>query len=208
MPGPRDVRATLDEPATDEGWTAGSDGDTDRCVVACPPHPQHGGSRSDRRLRAVSAALTGRGVACLRIDYGSWDEGTGERADAARALDWAGKRYDAVGPFGYSFGGAVALLVAAERADLRAVAALAPAPGLPNGADAAGALGRVEAPTLVVCGERDDTVDCERVATAARAAGKTVERLPADHHFVGGTDAVADTVGPFLAEHTSPAGPE
>jgi hypothetical protein len=38
-----------------------------------------------------------------------------------------------------------------------------------------------EPPTLVVCGERDDTVDCERVA---------------------------DTVGPFLAEHTSPAGPE
>lgn len=194
IPGPRDVRATLDEP------TDGA-GERDRCVVACPPHPQFGGSRSDRRLRAVSDALGARGVACLRFDYGPWDEGTGERGDAAAAIAWAGERYDAVGLFGYSFGGCVALVTAGDAdtgASVAAVAALAPAPGLSDGSDAVAAVESLDRPVLVVCGDRDDTVDCESVATAAERVGHTVERLPADHHFVGQHERVGETVAAYL----------
>ena len=126
VPGPREVEATLDSPA-EETTTH------DACVVACPPHPQMGGKRTDARLTALGEYLAERGVACLRFDYGPWDEGTGERADAGNALDWAAERYGSVGLFGYSFGSAVALLVASERADVRCVSALAPAPGLPDG---------------------------------------------------------------------------
>jgi alpha/beta superfamily hydrolase len=197
------VKATLDSP--DDGGADTPDKSdthhTDACVVACPPHPEYGGRRSDRRLRAVADALVDRGVACLRFDYGPWDEGRGERRDAENALDWAGERYDRVGLFGYSFGGAVALVVAADRTDLEAVAALAPAPGLPDGSDAAAALDRIGAPTLLVYGERDDTVEWERVVERARAAGHAVEAVPADHHFVGQSDVVADAISPFLADN-------
>ncbi|MFB6303693.1 MAG: alpha/beta hydrolase, partial [Haloferacaceae archaeon] len=62
VPGGRDVRATLDRT-----------GDADAAVVACPPHPQHGGHRGDERLVAVAERLTDAGVDCLRIDYGPWD---------------------------------------------------------------------------------------------------------------------------------------
>ncbi|MEF8822225.1 MAG: alpha/beta hydrolase, partial [Halovenus sp.] len=42
LAGARDVRVSLDG------------GESDRVVVACPPHPQLGGDRHDSRLRAVS----------------------------------------------------------------------------------------------------------------------------------------------------------
>jgi hypothetical protein len=189
VPGGRDVRATLDSV------------DGDAVVVACPPHPQHGGTRRDGRLRAVGDALGERGIDCLRFDYGPWDEGRGERADARNALRWATERYDRVGLFGYSFGGAVALVTAADSDDARpdAVSALAPISRLESGASAADAVYDVSVPMQVCYGVRDDTADWQAVVEAARAAGATVEELPADHFFVGQEAKVATTVADFLA---------
>jgi alpha/beta superfamily hydrolase len=101
VPGGRDVRATLDAP------------EADACVVACPPHPGMGGKRTDARLEAVSDALS-PDVACLRFDYGPWDEGYGELADARNAVAWARGEYQTVALFGFSFGGCVSLLAAAR----------------------------------------------------------------------------------------------
>jgi len=189
IPGPRDVRGALDAP----------DGDPDRAVVACPPHPQMGGSRSDQRLQAVSDALCERGVACLRFDYGPWDEGRGERTDVANALDCAGDRFATVGLFGYSFGAAVALLAAAE-ADPQpsGVSVLAPPARPDDGTETAPAVDRIAGPLQVVYGERDDTVDWGTVVERARDRGATIEALPADHHFVGQSGQVGELVADFL----------
>jgi alpha/beta superfamily hydrolase len=189
VPGGRDVVASLDQ------------GDAEAAVVACPPHPQFGGNRSDARLTAVGDALGERGVACLRFDYGPWDEGRGERTDALNALDWAADRYDAVGLFGYSFGASVALVTAGERADLRAVSVLAPGSRVVGDADVVAALDRVDAPVQVVYGERDDTVDWEPVVERARDLGLAVAGLPADHHYVGQGAKIGSLVGDFLAGH-------
>lgn len=178
IPGARELRARLD-------------GDADSVVVACPPHPQHGGSRSDQRLRAVSDALDD--VACLRFDYGEWDGGDGETADAERAIGWAADRYDRVGLFGYSFGAGVALRAAArDGTTLGACSVLAP-PG-----DAADAVDAVDCPLQVVVGERDTTVEWAPVADRASAGGHPVERLPAGHPFRGTLDRVGRLVGEFL----------
>jgi len=192
VPGLRDVRGTLDAP----------DGGADAVVVACPPHPQFGGSRSDRRLRAVAEALVEQGVATLRFDYGSWDGGEGERADIDAALRWAGKRYDRVGLFGYSFGAANGLLVAAGRDDLGAVSALAP------DAKAVDALVDVASPLQVVYGARDETVDWAPVVERARELNEAGREPPvdvvecaADHHFVGQDGKVAAVASEFLAAH-------
>ena len=210
--GPRDVRATLD-------------GDTGTaCVVACPPHPQQRGSRSDERLRAVSDALVDRGVDCLRLDYGPWAEGAGEVRDAVAALDHCVDEleYDRVGLFGYSFGGCVALLAAARvgpggdgtaggdgddadretdvenRIEVAAVSALAPDRRLSADLDAVAAARALTIPTQVVSGARDTTVDWEPVADAVRDRGGEVVELPADHFFVGQAGTVAERVAPFL----------
>ncbi|MFB6146362.1 MAG: alpha/beta hydrolase [Halobacteriaceae archaeon] len=184
--GGRDVRATLDRAA-----------DASTAVVACPPHPEHGGHRGDERLVAVADRLTDAGVDCLRIDYGPWDGGRGERADARNALDWARDRYDRVGLFGYSFGAGVALLVAADGD--RPVGALAPPAALADGGvEVAGAVTDVDAPGHVTYGARDDTVDWEPVVDRARTAGWSVLELPADHFFIGQAGKVADAVVPFF----------
>ncbi|GGL51756.1 CocE/NonD family hydrolase [Halocalculus aciditolerans] len=209
VPGARRVEATLDTP----------DGDADACVVACPPHPQMRGHRGDARLTAVSDSLTERGsdstggvaradpgstdgVACLRFDYGEWDEGYGEREDARNALRWAAERYDSVALYGFSFGGAIAALAAASTdVDLAAVALLAPASRLADDLDAVAALDDVSCPALVVYGERDTTADWEPLVERARTLGLSVTALSADHFFVGRHDDVASEIGGFLLEH-------
>jgi hypothetical protein len=188
VPGGRDVRATLDE----------ADSDATACVVACPPHPELGGTRTDRRLRAVADELTGRDVDCLRFDYGPWDGGYGERADAVRAVEWAADRYERVALFGFSFGGATALLAAAETAHVVAVSALAPASRLDDDLDVVDAFDRIAVPVQVVYGTRDGVADWEPVVECARRYEQTVVEFAADHHFVGQTDRVADAVADFL----------
>ena len=188
LPGARDVRATLDTPE------AGA------CVVACPPHPQMGGKRTDRRLQAVSDHLA-PDVACLRFDYGAWDEGRGEVVDCRNALAWAREEYEFVGLFGYSFGAGVSLVAAARESRDRtcpaAVSVLAP-PDRLDGLDAAGAVPDIACDLQVLYGERDTTVDSEPVVAAARERGAQVTALPADHHFVGQDAKVGEAVAGFV----------
>jgi alpha/beta superfamily hydrolase len=210
LPGARDVRATLD--------SADEPADGDAVIVACPPHPQHGGSRFDSRLTAVSDALCERGVDCLRFDYGSWDEGCGERLDTRNALRWATDRYDAVGLFGYSFGATTALLAAGEASATaapktpNAVSVLAPDRGDFDtdcdtdtdrnvDRDAVSALDRIGCSVQIVYGERDTTVEWEPVAERARERRFAVKAMPADHFFVGQTANVGTRVTAFLVEH-------
>lgn len=191
--GPRDVRASLDGPPEGRG-----------CVVACPPHPRAGGTRSNPVLTALGEALADRGLGTLRFDYGAWDDGEGEVTDAERAVDWAAERYGAVGLFGFSFGATVALAAAAER-DVVGVAALSPAQQLPT-LDTVVVLEAVGVPVLLLYGERDRVVDSEPVAERARELGHEVEALPADHHFVGQRGKVAERVAAFIVDRFDAVG--
>lgn len=188
VPSDRDVRATLDRP------------EADACVVACPPHPQMGGSRTDARLRAVADALD---CACLRFDYGDWDGGPGELADVRDALAWTHRKYRRVGLFGYSFGGCLALVAAARESEAGrppfAVAALAPADRIADDIDAVAAVDAIDCPVGVVYGERDTTVAAGAVAERVGERGGTVEVVSADHHFVGQSAKVGALVAEFLS---------
>ncbi len=186
VPGVRDVRGSLD-------------GEGDTVVVACPPHPQHRGHRGDPRLTAVGGALAERGMACLRFDYGDWDEGYGEREDARNAIRWAAGEYDSVGVFGYSFGGAMAILAAASVDEpIVGVSALAPASQVTD-LDVAAAVAGLGCPLQVLYGTRDSTAEWEPVVEAA-GRNATVEELSADHFFLGKHDRIAESVAGFFAE--------
>lgn len=178
VPGGRDVRGTLD-------------GDGQACVVAAPPHPEYGGSRTDRRLLAVSDALTDGGIACLRVDFGPWDEGRAERRDVANAVGWARERYDRVGLFGHSFGATVGLL-AAQETEPDAVSALAP------DALASDALLGVTCPVQIVYGRDDETVEWQPVVERARDRGHLVSGVRDGHWFAAEMDRVTDLVGTFF----------
>jgi alpha/beta superfamily hydrolase len=159
-----------------------------------------GGKRTDRRLAAVAEHL-GPDAACLRFDYGDWDEGRGETADCRNAIAWARAQYGPVGLFGYSFGAGVALVAAArESADgtpPAALSVLAP-PDRLDDLNAAGAVPGVACELQMLYGERDTTVDWTPVVEAARERDATVKALSADHHFVGQDAKVSEAVARFL----------
>jgi alpha/beta superfamily hydrolase len=201
IPGTRDVRASLTDP------------DASACVVACPPHPNMGGTRSDNRLTAVSDTLEREGIASLRLDYGEWDEGQGERTDVLNTIEWATERYDAVELYGFSFGGTIALIAATETdTDLSCVSALAPTARITSsdsdsdsnansgGLDAVDALSAIACPVQIVYAERDSTADWEPVVEKARQLDYAVESMSADHFFLGQTEKVADEVAGFLVD--------
>ncbi|GAA0523045.1 hypothetical protein SAMN04488066_105181 [Halorubrum aquaticum] len=196
IPGGRDVRATLDVADGDD-----VDTDADAVVVACPPHPRHGGHRGDERLTAVSDALADFGIDCLRFDYGEYDEGYGECTDADDAVGWAIDRYDRVGLFGYSFGGTVALVTAASRPDLSGVFALAPTDRLAADVDAVAALDDLAAgnvPVRIGYATRDSTADWEPVVERARVLGIGTVAFESDHFFVGRAVDVGEAAAAFL----------
>lgn len=192
LPTDRTVRGTLEGP---EDAPAG--------VLACPPHPQHGGNRHDGRLVAIAEAIADRGLCCLRIDYGDWDGGAGEQRDAAAGISWLDRRVDRVGICGYSFGAAVALL-AAEDGPAQAVGAVAPPAALVDPGDVPAALAGRSIPVGVWYGDRDRTVDWEPVVDRARSAGATVTGLETDHLLTGVEREVADAVASFLATALGP----
>lgn len=186
--GARSLRATVDTP------------DADCAVVACPPHPQQGGSRTDPRLQAVGAALGDADIACLRFDYGPWDEGVGEQRDASNAIVSARDRYDPVGLFGYSFGAAIALLAGADIDPQPAgVSVLAP-PASIEDSDTVGALDALDCQVQVCYGERDDTVDWQPVVERARDQNRAVEAIPGDHFFVGQHEGIGQRVAAFFSD--------
>ncbi|ELZ09128.1 hypothetical protein C479_12102 [Halovivax asiaticus JCM 14624] len=194
IPGARDVRGTLDGPA-----------DPDVLVVACPPHPQHGGSRTDRRLRAVADALADRDVGCLRIDYGDWDEGYGEREDVRNALRWASGRAETVACFGFSFGASQAILASASvETPVACVSALAPAATIAPELDVPDAVRSLDEriPLQVVYGTRDETADWQPVRDAAADRGADLVEWSADHFFVGQAAAVATDIADFIDANT------
>lgn len=156
-----------------------------------------GSSRFSSRNRAVASFLEGRGFGTLLLDLltreeDAVDQVTAEhRFDIPRlgrrvvtATDWTDGRADLralpLGYFGASTGAAAALLAAAERPDrVRAVVSRGGRPDL-----AGAALPRVQAPTLLIAGSRDEPVIAMNQAAMARMTAETaLEIVPGATHL-------------------------
>ena len=156
-----------------------------------------GSSRFSTRNRQVAEFLGERGFATLLLDLltsqeEAIDVQTAEyRFDIARlgprvsaAADWAATRADLgalrIGCFGASTGAAAALIAAAERpATIAAVVSRGGRPDL-----AGDALGRVEAPTLLIVGGHDEPViEMNREAMRQMHAHVELEIVPGATHL-------------------------
>ena len=168
-----------------------------------------GSSRHSPRNRRVARVLQESGWATLLLDLLTPQEEQVDlrtreiRFDVARlaerltgAADWLGQQSDTaqlpLALFGASTGAAAALITAAERPErVRLVISRGGRPDL-----ARNALDRVQAPTLLIVGERDPQVRQlnEEAATAIRAP-VTIEVVPAATHLFeepGALEAVID----------------
>jgi putative phosphoribosyl transferase len=168
-----------------------------------------GSSRHSPRNRRVARVLQESGWATLLLDLltpqeEQVDMRTGElRFDIARlaerltgAADWLGQQSDTaqlpLALFGASTGAAAALITAAERPER--VGLVISRGGRPD--LARDALARVQAPTLLIVGERDPQVrQLNAEAAAAMRARVSIEVVPAATHLFeepGALEAVID----------------
>jgi dienelactone hydrolase len=177
-----------------------------------------GSSRFSRRNRQVADFLAERGFATLLLDlltpeeeavdvmtaeYRFDIERLGPRVSAA--ADWAATRPELaalpVGCFGASTGAAAALIAAAERP--ATIAAVVSRGGRP---DLAGeALGRVEAPTLLIVGGADEPViELDREAMRQMHAHVELDIVPGATHLFeepGALEQVASLAARWFARY-------
>jgi alpha/beta superfamily hydrolase len=176
-------------------------------AVVCHPHPLYGGDMHNYVVVAVCQALAEAGIASLRFNFrgvgrseGEYGDGLGERADAAAALAYlrqlAAVDPDKVSIVGYSFGAAVALAAADERA--AAVAAISP-PWL--GQDVPDLA--VRCPTLLISGEQDEIAPPASLSALATMIGPHCQMSVvrgADHFWWGYEKELAQMVAQFFRE--------
>jgi len=153
------------------------------------PHPLHGGTLDNKVVQTLARALVELGYVCLRPNFrgvgaseGVHDAGRGEVDDLEAVLAYA---RDAIAPAppvlaGFSFGATMQARLAerlvARRAAPERMVLVAPA------------VGRLETPavpagTLVIHGERDETVPLAAVLDWARAQDLPVMVVPGADHF-------------------------
>ncbi|MBM3518150.1 MAG: alpha/beta fold hydrolase [Alphaproteobacteria bacterium] len=105
-------------------------------AIVLHPHPQLGGTMNNKVVYAIYHAFAHAGFSVLRFNYrgvgrsqGSYDNGLGELADAAAALDWMQTHFPGatecwVG--GFSFGAWISMQLLMRRPDISGFVAVAP----------------------------------------------------------------------------------
>ena len=148
------------------------------------PHPLFGGTLDNKVVQTLARALLERGYLALRPNFrgvgaseGAYDEGRGEVDDLAAVIAWAKREFGDLPPAlaGFSFGAAMqarlAQRVAPRRMLLVGVAVdNFKVPPVPAG-------------TLVIHGERDETVPLASVLDWARPQELPVLVVPGADHF-------------------------
>jgi alpha/beta superfamily hydrolase len=100
------------------------------------PHPQHGGSMNNKVVYALYQTFVRRGFSTLRFNFrgvgrsqGRFDNGLGELADAAAALDWMqtyNPNASASWVTGFSFGAWIGMQLLMRRPELDGFVSVAP----------------------------------------------------------------------------------
>ena len=185
IPGPAGtLEALLDVPAVT--------GAPESVAVVCHPHPQYGGTMTNKVVYSIARAFNEAGAPAIRFNYrgvgastGSYGEGNGETDDAIAVLDWAAQRWPGASLWlgGFSFGGAVAIRAASAR-DVARLVTVAPA------------IRRVpvderslpQCPWLIVQGDRDELVDPNDIQQWAQSLAESprLAMLSGVEHFFHG----------------------
>ena len=159
-------------------------------ALVAHPHPLFGGSLDNKVAQTLARALAELGYEAWRPNFrgvgqteGQHDEGRGELDDLAAVLAHAARASAPVVLAGFSFGAAMATLLA-ER--LKSEGRPAERIVLVGAAVTHRALPAVPADSVVIHGERDDTIPLAAVLDWARPHDVPVIVVPgADHFFHG-----------------------
>jgi uncharacterized protein len=198
--GPVGEIEALVEIPVDAGAVGGA-----RFGVVCHPHPLYGGTLDNKVVYTLARAYVELGVPSVRFNFrgvggsaGRYDEGRGETADALAVIAYGRERWPGASLWlaGFSFGGAVAVLAAAQAGPETLVTV---APGITRVAMAD--VDSPACPWLIAQGDADDVVEPAAVLDWASRQSRAPEvRLlsGAGHFFHGRLHELRQVVLEFL----------
>ncbi len=184
---------------------------TSAIAVVLHPHPQHGGNMNHKVVHTVFHCFARLGFSVLRFNYrgvgrsqGVYDNGLGEFADAASALDWLQSHYPNAADCwvaGFSFGAWIAMQLLMRRPEIHGFISIAP----PANHYDFTFLAPCPSSGLIVHGTGDEHVpkeDVDKLAArleAQRGIGIQYTCIEgADHFFRGKLDSLTDVIEAHL----------
>lgn len=162
-------------------------------ALVAHPHPLYGGTLDNKVTQTLARSFAELGWLALRPNFrgagasaGVHDHGEGETEDMIAVARYSVNRYPALPHAGivlagFSFGAFVQTRVA-KRLNVHRLVLVAPPSGLVSGARTY-ATENVPADTIVIHGERDDTVPLANVFEWARPQQLPVIVIPGADHF-------------------------
>lgn len=162
-------------------------------AIVLHPHPQFGGTMNNQIVYNLYYAFTERGFSVLRFNFrgvgrsqGYFDNGPGELADAASALDWLQLQTpDARSCWiaGVSFGTWIAMQLLMRRPEIDGFICVAPPANLYDYSF----LAPCPSSGLLISGERDKVVPSAAVADLAQKT-KTQKGIRIEHAVIEGAN--------------------
>ncbi len=190
-------------------------------VMILHPHPCYGGNMHHSVVVMIDRLLNINGYSTMRFDFrgaaGSQTEYVGVQGAVEDTLAFMKLLNDMlpsnrIALAGYSFGGSVALRIAAETDPLFLVSLSASLEILRCVGDERKLLSSIHCPTLLVHGERDDIVSIEDMTEISRlicSRDLKVLRLPdEDHFYTQSMQHVLTQIAAFLHESVPCSGTE
>ena len=163
------------------------------------PHPQHGGTMSNKVVYTLYQSFVRRGFSTLRFNFrgvgrsqGIFDNGQGELSDAASALDWMQSHNSNAGICwigGFSFGAWVAMQLMMRRPEISGFISVSPPANIHDFTF----LAPCPASGLILHGDKDDIVPIVSVEKLAKKL-KNQKNIKIDYRVLKGGDH-------FMQEH-------
>jgi uncharacterized protein len=177
-------------------------------VVVCHPHPVYGGTMDNRVVFHIAKAASGTCFAALRFNFrgvglstGQFDQGIGEKEDAASAIRWVESKYPNL-PLvlaGYSFGAWVGLQVGSTEPRVKAMIGVA----VPLDLYEFDFLAENPKPTLYIAATRDEFCSQKNLARfeSRLPATSSLHRIEgADHFFSDQIELVEAHMSDFFQQ--------
>lgn len=182
-----------------------------KTVVILHPHPQYGGTINNKVVYSMYKSFVQSGFTALRINFrgvgrseGEFDNGIGELADAATALDWIqlnNPMTSGTWIAGFSFGAWIGMQLIMRRPEIENFVAVSP----PVNKYDFSFLSPCPIPGGIIQGNQDSVVPEEAVVGFVEKISK--QRQPkvqyhsimgADHFFRGKLDKLEESVSDYI----------
>ena len=181
-------------------------------VVVLHPHPLYGGTMNNKITYNLFHSFVRAGFSALRFNFrgvgksqGKFDDGIGEMADAATALDWIQQQnMDASACWlaGFSFGSWISMQLLMRRPEINGFISVSPPANLYDFSF----LSPCPTPGLITMGDKDEVVSESSVSKlAAKLAGQKGANLEykiisgADHYYRNHLEDLNDIVDDYIS---------